>query len=44
MNDKIRLSIQRLEWRRRERRLDLTAAVLLCAAVSLVYWAVPLVA
>ncbi|MBG6082775.1 hypothetical protein [Rubrivivax gelatinosus] len=44
MNDKIRLSIQRLEWRRRQRRLDLTAALLLCVAVSLVYWAVPLVA
>ncbi|BAL96226.1 hypothetical protein [Rubrivivax gelatinosus] len=44
MHDPIRLTIQRLEWRRRERRLDLTAAVLLCVAVSLVYWTVPLVA
>lgn len=44
MNDPIRLSIQRLEWRRRQRRLDLTAAVLLCLVVSLVYWTVPLVA
>ncbi|WP_259373769.1 hypothetical protein [Rubrivivax gelatinosus] len=44
MKQPIRLPPEWLEWRRRERRLDLIAALLLCGAVSLVCWVLPQVA